>query len=88
MIRKADFDIQQSTRKNKKYMAKYKYDTEAKWIHFGDTRYQQYKDSTPLKLYAYLDHNDKKRRASYKKRHQKDRLNEGTAGWLADKFLW
>lgn len=34
------------------------------------------------KLYA------DKRRALYKKRHQKDRVVVGSAGWYADKLLW
>ena len=41
-------------------------------IHFGDIRYQQYKDKTPLKLYSYLDHNTPKRRELYYKRHLED----------------
>lgn len=58
-------DIQKSSRKNKKYMAI----VDDKKIHFGDNRFQQYKDRTPLKLYSHLDHNDKKRRMNYFKRH-------------------
>lgn len=61
--------LKKSTRKNKKYMVLPPgSDT---WIHFGDTRYQQYNDSTPLKLYTHLNHNDKNRRAAYKARHKK-----------------
>ena len=33
-----------------------------KKVPFGDKRYQQYKDSTPLKLYKDLDHGDPERR--------------------------
>ncbi len=33
-----------------------------KTVNFGDTRYEQYEDKTPLKLYSNLDHHDKKRR--------------------------
>lgn len=58
-------DIQKSSRKNKKYMAI----VDDKKIHFGDNRHQQYKDITSLKLYSHLDHNDKKRRMNYFKRH-------------------
>ena len=50
-------EIFRSTRKNKKYMVKYN----DKWIHFGDTRYEHFRDKTPLKLFSYLDHNDDKR---------------------------
>ena len=58
-------DIQKSTRKNKKYMVI----IDGKKIHFGSSLYPQYKDRTPLKLYSHLDHNDKKRRMNYFKRH-------------------
>jgi hypothetical protein len=34
-------------------------------IHFGDNRYQQYKDRTPLKLYKHKDHYDRKRMQNY-----------------------
>jgi hypothetical protein len=30
----------------------------------------------------------KKRRAAYKKRHQKNRTKRNTNGWYADKLLW
>ena len=38
-------------------------------IHFGDRRYQQYKDRTPLKLYKSGDHNTIKRMQNYFSRH-------------------
>jgi hypothetical protein len=40
-------------------------------VHFGDNRYQQYRDSTSLKLYKHLDHNDEKRKKAYYDRHGK-----------------
>jgi len=43
-------DIQKSSRKNKKYMV----EIDGKTIHFGDNRYQHYKDRTSLKLYSHL----------------------------------
>lgn len=61
------YKIQKSTRKNKKYMVL----VGTKWVHFGDTRYEQFQDSTPLKLYKSKDHNDKERRALYIARHTK-----------------
>ena len=48
-----------------------------KWIHFGDTRYNHYKDTTPLKLYSKLDHNDPKRRSAYKARHKNIKNKKG-----------
>ena len=38
-------------------------------IHFGDNRYQQYKDRTPLALYKSGDHGEKKRQENYYSRH-------------------
>ena len=38
-------------------------------IHFGDRRYQQYKDRTPLKLYKHKDHKTRKRMQNYFSRH-------------------
>ncbi len=58
-----------------------------KTIQFGDRRYQQYQDKTPLKLYASKNHLDKKRRTNYRKRHnyKKPRYSPG---WFALKYLW
>ena len=56
--------FKKSTRKNKKYMVNYG----DKWIHFGDKRYQHFMDSTPLKLYSHMDHNDYERRKNYRDR--------------------
>jgi len=38
-------------------------------IHFGDRRYQQYKDRTPLKLYKHKNHKTRKRMRNYFNRH-------------------
>jgi hypothetical protein len=38
-------------------------------IHFGDKRYQQYKDRTSLKLYKNKNHNTRKRMQNYYSRH-------------------
>jgi len=34
-------------------------------LHFGDSRYQQYKDRTPLKLYKNKNHGTRKRMQNY-----------------------
>jgi hypothetical protein len=38
-------------------------------INFGDRRYQQYKDRTPLHLYSKLNHCTRKRQENYFSRH-------------------
>ena len=59
--------IKKSDVKNKKYKAIVKniLTDETREINFGDSRYEQYKDRTPLKIYKHLNHNDKKRRDNY-----------------------
>lgn len=55
----------------KKYTAfiKNKNTKKIRKINFGDQRYQQYKDRTPLKLYAHKNHNTLKRMRNYFSRH-------------------
>tara|TARA_R100001463_G_scaffold22320_1_gene53504 strand:+ start:3378 stop:3614 length:237 start_codon:yes stop_codon:yes gene_type:complete len=70
-----------STRKNKKYMIK----TDKGIVHFGDNRYNQFKDK--IGLYRDLDHNDKKRRDLYYKRHGKS-AKKDSAKYFSHKYLW
>ena len=87
-----NLEFQKSSRKNKKYQVYYN----GKWIHFGDTRYEHYKDKTPLKLYSYLDHKDKKRRQDYLNRSMNIKDNQGnltynnknSSNYYAIKYLW
>ena len=55
----------------KKYTAcvKNKKTKKIRKIHFGDRRYQQYKDRTPLKLYKIKNHGTRKRMQNYYSRH-------------------
>ena len=85
------YAFQKSTRKNKKYMVNYDH----KWIHFGDTRYDQYEDKA-LGLYKDQNHYDKRRRESYLKRAKgiKDKngnltyLDKTSPNYYSVKFLW
>lgn len=77
------FIIKPSTRKHKKYDV---FDKEGKKVlSFGDKRYQQYKDK--IGYYKELDHNDKKRKELYYKRHNKD-YGKYSPDWFSKKFLW
>lgn len=58
-----------------------------KTVQFGHKNYGQYKDKTPLKLYSSRDTLDKKRRASYRARHNYEKPKY-SAGWFALKYLW
>ena len=70
-------------------------------IHFGDRRYQQYKDRTPLKLYKNKNHNTRKRMRNYFSRHsgtkkrgdaikkeKKKSRGKYTAKILSHVYLW
>jgi hypothetical protein len=87
----------------KKYTAyiKNKKTRKIRKLHFGDRRYEQYKDRTNLKLYKHKNHNTRKRMRNYYSRHsgtkcRKDAINdeiiksEGyyTPKILSHKYLW
>ena len=75
-----------STSKNKKYMLYVMGDNgKKKLIHFGDSRYPQYRDK--LGHYSHLDHNDKKRRDRYYSRHG-PATDKNTRKYWAHKILW
>ena len=77
-------------RKNKKYSVM-KYNKEKKeydyLLSFGDSRYQQFKDKTPLKLWSNLDHGDLNRKYLYYKRHPITDNKESASYW-SNKYLW
>ena len=75
-----------SSAKNKKYSVYVKSASGTKkLIHFGDTRYGQYKDK--LGHYSSQDHLDSKRRKAYYKRHGQA-SNKNTAKYWSHKILW
>ena len=84
--------FKRSTRKNKKYMVLHNNN----WIHFGDTRYEQFEDQTPLKLYSHLNHNDDTRRMNYLRRAMSIRnargdltyLDKNSPNYYSIKYLW
>lgn len=58
-------------------------------ISFGDSRYEQFKDSTGIGLYTHKDHGDLKRRQLYRQRHAKDiRPGYYSPGYASYYFLW
>ena len=76
--------IEVSRRKDKKYDAIL---PDGRRVPFGDKRYEQWKDTTPLKAFSHLDHGDPKRRASYFARHGRD-AEKHSAKYFASKYLW
>ena len=67
MMREKIIKFERSKITGKKYTAyvKNKATQKIRKIHFGASDYQQFKDRTPLKLYAYKNHNDRKRMQNY-----------------------
>ena len=56
--------------KGKKYTAVIQtHEGHTRRINFGARGYGQYRDSTGMRLFSYMDHGDPKRRASYFSRH-------------------
>lgn len=78
------YELRRSTRQYKKYMAVFKDGRPT--VHFGDNRYEQFKDQTKLGSYSHLDHGDVKRRRAYYARHGKAKLY--SAKWFSHKYLW
>ena len=75
------YPIYLSNRKNKKYMSF----VNNRFVHFGDKRYEQYKDK--IGYYKNLDHNDENRRKLYYIRHPKN-YPKGSPDWLSKQILW
>jgi hypothetical protein len=82
--------FQKSNTKNKKYDAilMNKKTNKIKRVPFGDVRYNQYEDTTPLKLYKNLNTFDKERRRLYRLRHAGEDKNKYSSGYFSLRFLW
>lgn len=81
--------IRKSARKHKKYDAVLERQGKETIIPFGDSRYEQYKDSTKIKAFKHKDHNDMKRRKAYIARHSHFiRKGYYSAGYFSMKYLW
>jgi len=74
-----------SKSKNKKYSVYVMKGDKKRLIHFGDSRYQQFKDK--IGDFKHLDHGDKNRRDKYYKRHG-DTTDKNTAKYWSHKILW
>ncbi len=90
------YKIFKSKSKNKKYSVYVIKNGKKTLIHFGDKRYQQFRDTTPLRLYKKLDHMDNDRRRRYLQRSRKIRNKKGelthkdknSSNYYSIKFLW
>jgi len=85
-----------SSSKNKKYSVYVYKDGKRKLIHFGDTRYQHFKDSVRGHHYKHLDHNDMDRRLNYLRRALEIKDSKGrltykllhSSNYYSVKYLW
>jgi len=71
-----------------------------KRVHFGDRRYQHFKDSVPKsrggRIWSKLDHGDANRRKNYRKRHAGMKCKDGrrcidkkySPSWFSYYYLW
>mgnify|MGYP001626830354 CR=1 FL=1 len=83
-------NIYKSPIKHKKYrVALVHKNGTVKTMDFGDKRYEHYRDKTNVKLYKYLDHNDRVRRKRYIARH-KMHIKKGyySPSYFSMKYLW
>ena len=87
----------------KKYTARIKNNKtkSIRTLHFGDRRYEQFKDRTNLGIYTKKNHNDKRRQNNYYNRHSgvknrkkaihKEKINNNgyyTPKILSHVYLW
>ena len=83
--------FRKSDRQNKKYYAllEHRINKNLVKVHFGDNRYQHYRDITGLNDYIYLNHNNDERRRLYRIRHKKD-IRDGyySPGYFSYFYLW
>ena len=75
-----------STAKNKKYSVYVLKDGKRRLIHFGDSRYGQFRDK--LGHYSHLDHKDEARRQAFYRRHGGVSRDKNSALYWAQKVLW
>lgn len=85
------FTFRRSLRKDKKYDVVF---DDGSYISFGAIKrngepYQQFKDSTPLKLFSAYDHGDKERRLRYYARHgSMESAKPYSPDWFSKRYLW
>lgn len=91
-----DIKFQKSSRKHKKYHVSFTLNGKKHTLDFGDKRYEQYRDSTPLNLYSHLNHGNKKRRENYLSRSAGIRDSSGkltknnplSPNYWSIRYLW
>lgn len=89
MVKIGKYNYEKSNRKNKKLFTI----VNGKEVHFGDIRYQHFKDKTGI--HSNLNHNDKERRKNYLTRSANQKANGKltkdnpmSANYHARRVLW
>lgn len=82
--------IDVSNKKHKKYVAVLRNvkTNRLKRVHFGDSRYQHYKDRTRLRHWAHLDHMDRGRLKRFRQRFRNRARKKFSAAYFAWNYLW
>ena len=76
-----------SKAKNKKYSVWVMKDGKPKMLSFGDSRYNQFKDTTGIGAYSHMNNNDPERRRLYFARHGTT-TDETSPLYWSNRFLW
>jgi hypothetical protein len=90
MVKVGKYTYEKSTRKDKKLMTR----VDGKLIHFGNPKYQHFKDKTGI--WRNKNHGDPERRKNYLSRAKGIKLKDGSLAWKnpkspnyhAVKILW
>lgn len=82
-------EIEPSERASSKYQAVLKNRNTGQLflVHFGNVTTNHFRDTTDLRLYSHLDHNDQARRLAYHQRYGK-KAKRFSPLWFSLKYLW
>lgn len=95
-VRPRNIEFEKSPRKGKKYRVYFTLAGDEEYVDFGQLGYEQFRDSTPLRLYRHLDHSDNERRRNYLARASGIRDGAGrttrddplSANYWSIRYLW
>lgn len=87
-------EVKKSKMKGKKYLVIFEYKNKVNKVNFGSINHEHYFDK--FKMYSNLNHNDKKRRESFRKRFKGIKLKNGelainsplSGSYWSYRYLW
>jgi len=80
--------LQESTKKDRKYMATFVHNGKKRNVHFGTRASGQYEDRTGLGLYSHLDHHDEHLRQRMLASYDAKKNNPLEPAYWATRYLW